>query len=76
MEPSEMIILNEKWRVSHDGRSKPYGSYELQWRHGDKWDAKSFCQHKFALLSAIHNKAGVCDPAAMEQVNVLPDRAY
>ncbi|MBD9522422.1 hypothetical protein IB262_21230 [Ensifer sp. ENS02] len=72
-----LCVLNERWRVVHDGRSRPYSSWELQYRAAPgKWHSKSFCQHNWSLMAAIMRKAGDCDPAALAVVTALPERAY
>lgn len=72
-----ICMLNDRWRVEHDGRPGPYTSWELQYRAAPgKWHSKSFCQTREALKRCIHEKAGSCDPVAMAIVATLPARAY
>ena len=73
------LVLNERWRVVDD---------PLQWivqyrqnnrRRGDgsvdprSWQGKRFCRTRTALLRDIRENCGEVDPAALANIEAMPD---
>lgn len=69
-----IVRLNDHWRViaCRDGIQ-----WILQRRHDRKglsrWDGNSFSTERAPLLRCIRERAGSCDPAALQCLAILPD---
>src|SRR6476646_3338787 len=69
---SPVAVLNGNWRVIECAAGI---QWILQRRHGpSRWDGRSFCRTKEALIRCCHEHAGAIDATAAATLTALPGR--
>lgn len=76
VEPPTHIVLNERWRVRLNDPLQWILERRLgrQTRKSTGWVGRSFCTQRSTLLRDIRDYCGDVDPAALQQVEALPER--
>jgi hypothetical protein len=70
MADTQLIGLNNRWRLAHDGLVQ----WVLQRREGSNWYGRNFLTSKASLLKAIEDSCGEVGTDTLDLIETWPEK--